>query len=160
LGQDKNFAPSAGIGTGEFPGSFVADYTLGATLMPCGVPTYALRAPGSNAYAFVFQSFIDELAHAAGKDPVAFQLELLKSPRVRTAPPPQSAPGAPPPPEFDAARMRGVLERVAEVSNWSSRSRLPKGTAMGAACYFSHRGYFAEVAKVRVGANKKVKVEK
>jgi len=160
LGQDKNFAPTAGIGTNEFPASFVADYTLGSTLMPCGVPTFALRAPGSNAYAFVFQSFLDELAHAAGKDPVAFQLDLLQSPRVKSTPPPQSGPGAPPALEFDSARMRSVLERVAQESNWSSRSSLPKGTAMGAACYFSHRGYFAEVAKIRVDSAKKVKVDK
>jgi len=159
LGQDKNFAPAAGIGAGEFPGSFVANYDFAATLMPCGIPTYALRAPGSNAYAFVFQSFIDELAHAAGKDPIAFQLELLSAARVQSAaanPPPQ---GVPPPPEFDAARMKGVLERVARESKWSSR-KLLKGTAMGAACYFSHRGYFAEVAEVRVDSAKKVKLNK
>lgn len=159
LGTDKNFAPTAGIGTGEFPGTFVADYSLGATLMPCGVPTYALRAPGSNALAFVFQSFLDEVAHAAGKDPIAFQLELLNTPRVQSTPPASTPQGAPPPPEFDAARMRGVLERVAQVSQWGKR-KLPKGTAMGAACYFSHRGYFAEVADVTVLSGKKVRVNK
>jgi isoquinoline 1-oxidoreductase beta subunit len=159
LGQDKNFAPSAGIGPGEFPGSFVQHYDFAATLMPCGVPTYALRAPGSNAYAFVFQSFIDELAHAAGKDPIVFQLELLNAPRLKSAVAAPPAQGAPPPPEFDAARMRGVLERVARESKWGSR-QLSKSTAMGAACYFSHRGYFAEVAEVHVDSAKKVKVNK
>src|SRR5262249_61023848 len=111
-GTYKNFAPTAGIGAAEFPGSFVSDYSLGATLMPCGVPTYALRAPGSNALAFVFQSFIDEVAHAAGKDPVAFQLELLGASRLKGPKAPAQPQGAPPPPEFDAARLPGVLETV------------------------------------------------
>src|SRR5262249_9370 len=161
LGQDKNFAPTAGIGGDEFPGSFVADYALGATLMPCGVPTYALRAPGSNALAFVFQSFLDELSHAAGKDPIAFQIDLLNASRVQSAPASPPAQGAPPPPpQFDPVRMRGVLEQVAIDSKWASRSKLPKGTALGAACYFSHRGYFAAVADIKVDASKKVKVNK
>ncbi|HSC44592.1 MAG TPA: molybdopterin cofactor-binding domain-containing protein [Candidatus Acidoferrum sp.] len=157
LGQDKTFAPTAGIGPGEFPASFVPDYLFAATLMPCGVPTYALRAPGSNAYAFVFQSFLDEVAHAAGKDPIEFQLELLRAPRVSNSA--SAAAQGQGGPEFDAARMRGVLERVKHESQWGART-LPKGTALGAACYFSHRGYFAEVAEVRVDSAKKVKVNK
>lgn len=159
LGQDKQFAPTAGIGPHEFPASFVPDYLFAASLMPCGVPTYALRAPGSNAYAFVFQSFLDEVAHAAGKDPIAFQLQLLSAPRITNSTAAQNSPGPAAPPDFDAARMRGVLQRVARESKWGSRS-LPRGTALGAACYFSHRGYFAEVAEVRVDSTKKVNVNK
>jgi isoquinoline 1-oxidoreductase beta subunit len=48
---------------------------------------------------------------------------------------------------------------VGEMSGWSKR-QLPKGTALGIACHYSHRGYFAEVAEVTVGADKAVKVNK
>ena len=121
--------------------------------MPLGVPTGALRAPGSNGIAFAMQSFIDELAHAAGKDPLQFRLDLLAN--EQPAPPPTPPPagggrGGFQAPAFDGKRMRGVLELVRDVSGWGNARRCPRARAMGVAFHFIHRGYFAEVVQATV----------
>src|SRR5262249_5827079 len=108
-----------------------------------------LRARGSNGMAFVVQSFIDELAYAAKKDPLRFRIDLLAREPAKPDEPPPGAQG-PPPPVFEAARMRGVLELIAEKSGWGKRT-LPRGSGLGVAYHLSHRGYFAEVVQAAVG---------
>ncbi|HYC52617.1 MAG TPA: molybdopterin cofactor-binding domain-containing protein [Gemmatimonadaceae bacterium] len=140
----------------EFPARFAPNFSLGASYMPLGVPTGFLRAPGSNGIAFAFQSFLDELAVLAEKDPVQFRLELLANDPMNQGLSPQQLGGA-----FNAERTRGVLELVAEKSQWATRSKaLPKGTGMGVAFYFSHRGYFAEVVQATVTRQGALTVDK
>jgi isoquinoline 1-oxidoreductase beta subunit len=157
FGDGERFAPSAGLGAGEFPARYVSNLALDASVMPLGVPTGALRAPGSNGIAFVIQSFLDELALAAGKDPVRFRLDLLANVPL-PEPEAQGGDQGRRPPGFDAARMRGVLELVAEMSGWGTHA-LPRGAGMGVAFHFSHRGYFAEVVRARVSRQGQVGVE-
>ncbi len=156
-GDGERFVASGAMGPSEFPQRFIPNYTLQSSVMPLGIRTGALRAPSSNAFAFVIQSFIDELAHAAGKDPVEFRLALLDSsaPVVAQVP----APGGRGAPGMNAERMKGVTRLAAEKSGWGKKT-LPKGTAMGIAFHFSHQGYFAEVAEVTVSPSNKVKINK
>lgn len=162
FGSGDRFNPSSGMNATEFPSRFVPNFAIDVSVMASGVPTGALRAPGSNGIAFVMQSFIDELALAAGKDPVEFRYSILDSAPI---PLPAPSPGQPAPPvgglgaPFNAKRMRGVLELVAAKSNWGKRN-LPKGTGEGVAFHFSHSGYFAAVAEVTVDAANKVRVSK
>jgi isoquinoline 1-oxidoreductase beta subunit len=153
-GSGAEFASAGNISSDEFPARLIPDFTLEYTLMPLWMKTGALRAPGSNVYAFVFQSFLDELAHAAGKDPVEFRIQLLGQPQAAAT---DKGPFAM---AFTPSRMVPVLKLVAEKSGWSKRASLPKGRALGVAFHFSHFGYFAEVADVSVTDQNRVKVNK
>jgi isoquinoline 1-oxidoreductase beta subunit len=151
FGEGQRFGAAASISPTEFPAAFIPNFTMGVSRLPLGIPTGFLRAPTSNAIAFVYQSFIDELAHAAKKDPVQFRLDLLSQFAL-----PQ---GVNANQVMNGERMRGVLQLVAEKSGWGKRT-LPKGSGIGVGMHYSHRGYFAEVVEVNVSQAGEVKVVK
>lgn len=155
FGKAGKFVPGASMSGNEFPAHLLSNLEYGASLLETGVPTGYLRAPESNALAFAFQSFIDELAYAAGKDPLQIRLDMIGEPRVVKLPP--GFFGSQPP--YDTGRLRAVLLKVAEMSNWKNRRQTP-GRGMGIAFYYSHYGYFAEVVDASVATDGAVKVHK
>jgi isoquinoline 1-oxidoreductase beta subunit len=142
----------ASLSGDEFPGRWVANCLLEQTPMECGIPMGPWRAPGSNVFAWVFHSFIDELAHAAGRDPLVFRLELLGA---RDILPGSGERGQP----YNVARMRRVLIEVAAKADWGKK-KFPRGQGQGIAFHFSHRGYIAEVAEVTVSKAGELKVDR
>jgi isoquinoline 1-oxidoreductase beta subunit len=139
------------VPTNEFPRGFVDNVLVTAEqVKPFSVPTGAMRAPPTNGLSFVIQGFIDEVAVAAGQDPIQYRLDLLSSPK-----------GDGPAGGFNPARARGVLEAVREMSGWNTRRRsLPKGTGLGAAFQFAHAGYVAYVVELTVDDKKAVAVKR
>jgi isoquinoline 1-oxidoreductase beta subunit len=134
----------------EFPRGFVENVLITSqNVAPFDIPTGALRAPPTNGVSFVKQGFIDEVAVAAGKDPLQYRLDLLNNPV-----------GAGATGGFNPARARGVLEAVREMSAWDRRGSLPKGTGKGVAFQFAHAGYVAYVVEVSVDAKKAIKVNR
>jgi isoquinoline 1-oxidoreductase beta subunit len=133
-----------------FPRGFVENVLITSqNVAPFDIPVGALRAPPTNGISFVKQGFIDEVAIAAGKDPLQYRLDLLNNPVGAGA-----AGG------FNPARARGVLEAVREMSGWDKRGSLPKGTGKGVAFQFAHAGYVAYVVEVSVDAKKAIKVNR
>jgi isoquinoline 1-oxidoreductase beta subunit len=152
-------APGSGgsLSGDEFPGRWIANYQAEQTMFETGWPMGPWRAPGSCVFAWVMHSFIDELAHAGGRDPLELRLELLgnKDEMPASAAPAgkQAAPG------YNVARMRNVLKFAAEKAGWGKK-KFPKGSGAGIAFHFSHRGYFAQVAEVTVTKDGQLKVDR
>ncbi|HWJ94664.1 MAG TPA: molybdopterin cofactor-binding domain-containing protein, partial [Telluria sp.] len=136
----------------EFPGRWLQNCLLEQTILESNIPMGAWRAPGSNVFAWVFHSFIDELAHAGGRDPIEFRMELLGDKDIV---PGTGERGVP----YNVSRMKTVLREVAERSGWGKRT-FARGQGAGVAFHFSHRGYIAQVAEVTVSREGKLKVDR
>lgn len=154
----KDGKPKLELGSGanlsgdEFPGRWVDHCLLEQTVLDCNIPMGPWRAPRSNVLAWVFHSFIDELAHAAGRDPLAFRLDILGDKGFVAG---TGKDGIP----YDVSRMKRVLAEVAEKAEWGKK-QLPRGKGQGIAFHFSHRGYIAQVAEVTVSKDGKLTVDR
>jgi len=154
----KDGKPTLELGSGanlsgdEFPGRWVENCLLEQTPLECNIPMGPWRAPRSNVLAWVFHSFIDELAHAAGRDPLEFRLEILGDKGFIPGTGQQGIP-------YDVNRMKHVLQYVAEKAEWGKKT-WPRGQGQGIAFHFSHLGYIAQVAEVTVSKDGKLKVDR
>jgi isoquinoline 1-oxidoreductase subunit beta len=117
------------------------NYRVEYTLAKSGVPRAWWRSVEHSTSGFVVECFVDELAAAAGADPLDFRLRLIGGDRKIPdfTDPKQGKP-------LDTARLKGVLKLAAEKAGWGSPA--PKGTARGIAAYYSFETYTAAVAEV------------
>lgn len=129
------------MNAGGFPFNAVPGADVKSSKLPAGIPTGYWRAPGDNGNTWATQSFVDELAHAAGRDPLVFTLDLLAG--MENAPT-QEGRGR----GYDPAKMTSVLKLAAEKAGWGrSRSR---GEGQGFAITHTNNAYVAIVADVTV----------
>jgi isoquinoline 1-oxidoreductase subunit beta len=119
--------------------NFRVEYALAQS----GVPRAWWRSVEHSSSGFVVETFVDELAAAAGVDPLKFRLQLIGD--ARKIPdftnPKENKP-------LDTARLKGVLQLAAEKAEWGKP--LPKAVARGIAGYYSFESYTAAVAEVSV----------
>ena len=136
------------MNAGGFPFIAVPGSDVKSSKLPAGIPTGFWRAPGDNGNVWATQCFVDELAHAAGRDPLAFTLDLLG-----TIPSPAAGGRG-----FDPAKMTTVLKLATEKAGWGA-SR-PRGEGMGFAITHTNNAYVAIVADVSVSQEGKLAIKK
>ena len=120
----------------------IPNVRLEYTPVPTSIPRAWWRSVANSFNAFVVQSFIDELAHAANQDPVTFRLSLL--PKTTPAKAGDEL-------VFESDRMRAVMNEAATRGDWGKA--LAKGRARGFAAHYSFNTYVAHVAEVSVENN-------
>ena len=151
------------------------EMALGWTDVPFDLPNHrAENGPAENHvrigwfrsvaniyHAFAVQSFANELAYTAGRDPLEYLLELIGPARIvdvkASAPEYANYDGSPQDYPLDTARMRRVVEVAAEKSGWG-KGKPGKGAGMGIAVHRSFLTYVATVAQVEVDDKGEVKI--
>ena len=128
--------PESPLAANRFPAGALDHYLAEDWTAPSNITVGAFRAPRSNFIAGAEQAFLDEVAEAAGKDPIDFRLELLE----RAAKNPVGTNN-----DYEADRYAGVLKLVKEKSDWGNTD---PNVHRGTAAYFCHNSYVANVLDV------------
>ncbi|MCB0667327.1 MAG: xanthine dehydrogenase family protein molybdopterin-binding subunit [Saprospiraceae bacterium] len=139
--------PESPLSADRFPAGAVDNYKAEEWSINSNITVGSFRAPRSNFMAAAEQSFLDEVAETAGKDPIEFRLELLE--RAKNNPVGENN-------DYDPERYAGVLKLVREKSNWNQAD--PK-LNRGVSAYFCHNSYAAHVLDLAMEDGKPV-VEK
>jgi isoquinoline 1-oxidoreductase beta subunit len=140
--------PGSPLFHNRYPAGSVDNFASENINISTNISTGAWRAPRSNFIAGAEQSFIDEVAEAAGKDPIDFRLELFE--RAMKNPVGEDN-------NYDAERYAGVLKLVREKSGWDQET---PGVYRGVSAYFCHNSYVAEVVDLIKKDNDEVKIKK
>jgi isoquinoline 1-oxidoreductase beta subunit len=130
--------PESPLYPNRFPAGTVDHYLAEDWTIDSNITIGSFRAPRSNFMAAAEQSFLDEVAELAGKDPFDFRLELLK--RAQVNPVGKNN-------EYEADRFIKVLELLREKSQWDSKK---KTKHVGLSAYFCHDSYAAHVLELRM----------
>lgn len=125
--------PESPLAANRFPAGAVENYLAEDWTIDSNLTVGSFRAPRSNFMASSEQSFLDEVAEAAGKDPFDFRLELLD--RASKNPVGENN-------DYEADRYAGVLKLVREKSNWENKD---PDVHRGISAYFCHNSYAAQV---------------
>ncbi len=130
--------PTSPMDANLFPAGAVDNYLAESWEINSNITQGSFRAPRYNFMAAAEQSFMDELAEAAGKDPIEFRLDLLdraiKNPVGKAN-------------DYDASRYLGVLKLVREKSGWGNAQ---PNTYRGVAAFFCMNTYVAEVIDIKL----------
>ena len=154
-------------------GEDASEYGMGMINVPFRIPNVRLEIPKVPAYTrigwfrsvyniahgFAIQSFIDELAHAAGRDSREYQLALIGPPRridPRTLSDEWNYGESPTRYPLDTGRLRAVIERATREAGWGRA--MPKGRGLGLAATYSFMSYAAAVIEVEVDGQGEVAI--
>jgi isoquinoline 1-oxidoreductase beta subunit len=135
----------------DFPAQVIKNLRKEWFEIQSGVPRGSWRAPAHNANAFVVQSFLDEIAHATGQDPLELRLGMYGEDR-------ELAYGQHGGPTYNPYRLSRLLQHVSNRIGYSSAR--PQGRGVGIASHFTFGGYAAHAVEVTVGADGSLAIER